>query len=379
MAMSQVSVPTATTTETDRRHMAAALVLAERGLGRTWPNPSVGCVLVRDGRVVGRGVTAPGGRPHAETQALSQAGAAAQGATAYVTLEPCAHHGQTPPCCEALIAAGIARVVIALEDPDPRTSGSGAETLRKAGIETLVGVLEEAARDQQAGYLSRLVKGRPLVTLKVAASLDGRTAARSGDSKWITGEQARRFGHLLRANHDAIMVGSGTALSDNPSLTCRLPGLGVASPTRIVVDSGLRLATGSNLVKSARDVPTWIVCGESCETSRRRALEDAGVRIMEVRRSSDGRLALEALLSALGDQGVTRLLVEGGACLATGFLREGLVDRLAWFAAPMMIGNDGLASIAELGVGRIGDAPCWRVMTRRSWQDDSLVTLSAVR
>lgn len=374
-----MSVPTATTIETDRRHMAAALVLADRGLGRTWPNPSVGCVLVRDGRIVGRGVTAQGGRPHAETQSLDQAGEAARGAIAYVTLEPCAHHGQTPPCCDALIAAGVARVVVALEDPDPRTSGSGIEMLRKAGIEVEVGILADAARDQQAGFLSRVVRGRPLLTLKVAASLDGRTATHSGDSKWITGEQARRFGHLLRASHDAIMVGSGTALADDPSLTCRLPGLATASPTRIVVDSGLRLTTNSNLAKTARDVPTWIVCGEACDISRRKDLEDAGVQVMEVRRGPDGRLALDAVLSALGDQGVTRLFVEGGAALATGLLRENLVDQLAWFAAPMMIGNDGLASIAGLGVERVSDASRWRVMARRSWQDDSLVMLRAVR
>jgi len=379
MAMSPLSAPTATTTEADRRQMAAALVLADRGLGRTWPNPSVGCVLVRDGRVVGRGVTAPGGRPHAETQALDQAGEAARGAVAYVTLEPCAHYGQTPPCCDALIAAGIARVVVALEDPDPRTSGSGIEKLRKAGIETVVGVLEDAAGDQQAGFLSRVTKGRPLVTLKVAASLDGRAAAHSGDSKWITGNQARAFGHSLRASYDAIMVGSGTALADDPSLTCRLPGLEAASPTRIVVDSGLRLAIDSNLVKSARDVPTWIVCGEACEPSRRKVFEDFGVKVLEVRRSPDGRLAPEALLTALGDQGLTRLLVEGGAILATSLLQEQLVDRLAWFAAPILIGKDGLASVAGLGTENIADAIRWRVMARRSWQDDSLVMLSAVR
>jgi len=379
MSPVSVSVPTATTTETDCRHMAAALVLADRGLGRTWPNPSVGCVLIRDGRVVGRGVTAQGGRPHAETQALIQAGEAARGATAYVTLEPCAHHGQTPPCCDALIAAGVARVVVALEDPDPRTSGSGIEMLRKAGIGVDVGVLDDAARDQQAGFLSRVVRGRPLVTLKVAASLDGRTAAHSGDSKWITGEPARRFGHLLRVSHDAIMVGSGTALADDPSLTCRLPGLETASPTRIVVDSGLRLATNSNLAKTARDVPTWVVCGEACDTSRRKALEDVGAEVMEVRRGPDGRLVLDAVLSGLGEQGVTRLLVEGGAALATGLLREELVDRLAWFAAPMMIGEEGLASVAGLGIEKVSDAARWRVMARRSWQDDNLVMLSALR
>ncbi len=343
------------------------------------PIPSVGCVLIRDGRVVGRGVTAQGGRPHAETQALIQAGEAARGATAYVTLEPCAHHGQTPPCCDALIAAGVARVVVALEDPDPRTSGSGIEMLRKAGIGVDVGVLDDAARDQQAGFLSRVVRGRPLVTLKVAASLDGRTAAHSGDSKWITGEPARRFGHLLRVSHDAIMVGSGTALADDPSLTCRLPGLETASPTRIVVDSGLRLATNSNLAKTARDVPTWVVCGEACDTSRRKALEDVGAEVMEVRRGPDGRLVLDAVLSGLGEQGVTRLLVEGGAALATGLLREELVDRLAWFAAPMMIGEEGLASVAGLGIEKVSDAARWRVMARRSWQDDNLVMLSALR
>ncbi len=379
MAMNPVlvSVPTVTTTETDRRHMAAALVLADRGLGRTWPNPSVGCVLVRHGRIVGRGVTAPGGRPHAETQALDQAGEAAQGATAYVTLEPCAHQGQTPPCCDALISAGVVRVVVALEDPDPRTSGSGIQGLRSAGIEVCVGILENEAREHQAGFLSRIIRGRALVTLKVAASLDGRTATHTGNSKWITGESARNAGHLLRAKHDAIMVGSGTALADNPSLTCRLPGLDKASPTRIVVDSGLRLSTNSKLVTSAREVPTWIFCGENCESSSRPILEKAGVTVFDVRRRPDGRLALEAILSQLGEQGVTRLLVEGGAAMATGLLREDLVDRVAWFSAPKMIGKDGLASIGELGIEHVGDARRWRVMTRQAWQDDSLVMLSA--
>ena len=219
--------------------MTAALGLAARGLGRVWPNPTVGCVVVRDGRVVGRGWTQPGGRPHAESEALRRAGDGARGATAYVTLEPCAHQGETPPCAEALVAAGIRRAVAAIEDPDPRVSGRGIETLRTAGIEAECGALADAAARLNAGYLWRLTRGRPLVTLKVATTLDGRTATGKGESRWITGEQARARAHRLRAEHDAVMIGAGTAQADDPALTCRLPGLADASPVRIIADGSL--------------------------------------------------------------------------------------------------------------------------------------------
>ena len=236
--------------------MDAALHLARRGLGNAWPNPAVGCVLVREGRVVGRGWTQPGGRPHAETQALLQAGDAARGATAFVTLEPCSHHGRTPPCCDALIHAGVARVVVAMRDPDPRVDGRGLRRLRDAGIEVTEGMGEEAARAMQAGFLKRITEGLPLVTLKLASTLDGRIATAAGESRWITGPDARRQVHAMRARHDAVLVGSGTVLADDPDLTCRIPGMARAPTLRVVADARLRTPPGARLVRTARETPT---------------------------------------------------------------------------------------------------------------------------
>src|SRR5579872_6272521 len=243
----------------DLAHMRASLGLARRGLGNTWPNPAVGCVLVREGRVVGRGWTQAGGRPHAEAEALARAGRAARGATAYVTLEPCSHHGKTPPCAEALIAAGIARVVAAIEDPDPRVSGRGIARLKEAGITVETGPCADEAVELNAGFLCRVKHGRPLVTLKLATSLDGRIATASGESRWITGAAARERAHLLRATQDAVLVGTGTALADDPQLTCRLPGLEDRSPVRVVIDRNLRLPATLRLFSEARPVPTWLV------------------------------------------------------------------------------------------------------------------------
>ncbi|MBX6375722.1 MAG: bifunctional diaminohydroxyphosphoribosylaminopyrimidine deaminase/5-amino-6-(5-phosphoribosylamino)uracil reductase RibD, partial [Acetobacteraceae bacterium] len=240
--------------------MRAALALARRGLGNAWPNPAVGCVLVRDGRVVGRGWTQPGGRPHAETEALRRAGPeGARGATAYVTLEPCSHHGRTPPCCDALIAAGVARVVVALQDPDSRVNGRGIARLRAAGIAVETGLCEAEARAINAGFIRRIHLGLPLVTLKLATTLDGRIATATGESRWITGPEARREAHALRARHDAVLVGSGTVLADDPDLTCRLPGMAKTPVLRVVADSRLRTPPAARLVATARQVPTWIV------------------------------------------------------------------------------------------------------------------------
>ena len=239
----------------DRRYMALALALAERGLGNVWPNPAVGCVLVRDGRIVGRGWTQPGGRPHAETEALARAGDGAQGATCYATLEPCAHHGETGPCADALVQAGIARAVVATEDPDPRVAGRGNARLEAAGIGVTRGCMEEEARALNAGFLSRVEKGRPLVTLKLASTLDGRIATHTGDSRWITGAQARARAHLLRARHDAVMVGAASALADDPALTCRLPGMADASPVRVVIDGSARLPAGHALIAAPASSP----------------------------------------------------------------------------------------------------------------------------
>ncbi|MEO0034513.1 MAG: hypothetical protein RLZZ501_536 [Pseudomonadota bacterium] len=336
--------------------MQAALGLARRGLGRVWPNPSVGCVIVADGRVVGRAHTRPGGRPHAETEALAMAGTLARGATAYVTLEPCAHHGKTPPCAEALIAAGIARVVSALRDPDPRVSGRGHALLRQAGVTVEEGLLEAEARAVNAGFLARVELGRPLVTLKLASTLDGRIATHGGESRWITGGAARAAAHRLRAESDAVMIGSGTALIDDPDLTCRLPGLAGRSPVRVVVDSRLRLPLTHRLAATARAVPTWVVTLEGGDSQRARAFAAAGIELFECP-AADGSVDLGAALVALGRAGLTRLLVEGGARLAAALVRDRLVDRLVWFRAPRLIGGDGLAALTGFGVDHLSQTP----------------------
>ena len=294
----------------DRRYMALALALAERGLGTVWPNPAVGCVLVQDGRIVGRGWTQPGGRPHAETEALSRAGDAANGATCYATLEPCAHHGQTGPCADALVQAGIARAVVATQDPDPRVAGRGLARLEAAGVEVTLGCMEDPARALNAGFLSRVDRGRPQVTLKLASSLDGRIATHTGDSRWITGATARARGHLLRARHDAVMVGAASALADDPALTCRLPGMADASPIRVVIDGSARLPARHALIADAGDHPTWIVSTAALgRDGRHEAWREAGVEVIEVEAETDGR---PAFFCGAGSAGCTRRHARAG-------------------------------------------------------------------
>ena len=346
----------------DHEAMHAALVLARRGLGSAWPNPAVGCVLARedlDGRIIGRGWTQPAGRPHAETEALSRAGALTQGATAYVTLEPCDHQGETPPCTEALIAAGVTRCVIAIEDPDPRVSGAGIRRLANAGVETQIGLFEQEARHLNAGFLMRVTKGRPLITLKTATTLDGRVATAKGQSKWITGAPARAFAHGLRAENDAIMIGIGTALADQPSLTCRLPGMEDRSPVRIVADSTLRLPVESPLVGTTGDVPTWVVTVKSADQDKRQAMEAKGIEVIEVAAGNDGRPDLIAVVMELGGRGLTRLLVESGGDLAAALIKHDLADRLAWFRSPKLIGGDGKGAVAAFGIEAIAEAPAF--------------------
>ncbi len=364
----------------DRAFMDAALTLAQRGLGNVWPNPSVGCLIVAaSGRVVGRGWTRPGGRPHAETEALRRAGAAAEGATVYVTLEPCNHHGKTPPCAAALAAAGVARVVVALRDPDPRTAGRGLETLRRAGIAVTEGVAADAAADLNAGFLLRIVERRPLVTLKMATSLDGRIATRGGDSRWITAEAARAWGHLLRARHDAILTGIGTVLADDPDLTCRLPGLDGTSPLRLVLDSRLRLPTDSRLVRTARRVPTWVLARDDAPADRRAALVGCGVEVIGLPADKTGRVDVEAAFRALADRGLTRILVEAGGALAATILGGGLADRLAWFRAPRLIGGDGTPAVAGLGVDKLAATPYFERSGLRGIGPDGMEDYRATR
>jgi diaminohydroxyphosphoribosylaminopyrimidine deaminase/5-amino-6-(5-phosphoribosylamino)uracil reductase len=355
----------------DPTHMRAALALARRGLGTTWPNPSVGCVLVRDGRVIGRAITAPGGRPHAETAALRFAGEAARGATAYVSLEPCCHWGRTPPCTQALIEAGIARVVIGARDPDPRVNGQGVAALRAAGIDVTEGVLAPEAREVVAGFAHRVTRHRPLVTLKLASTLDGRIATGAGESRWITGPSARRAAHALRGRHDAVLVGVGTVLADDPDLTCRIPGFRPSPVVRIVVDTHLRTALTTRLIATAAETPTWMLIREGTDPDRRRAVTDLGVRVFTVPGGGAG-VDLAKGLAALAEAGLTRVLVEGGAKVAAALLREGLVDRIAWFHAPSVMGGDGWPAVQAFGIERLALMPHFVRRDMRQVGDDML-------
>ena len=352
--------------------MRAALALARRGLGAVWPNPAVGCVIVDRGRVVGRGWTQPGGRPHGETEALRRAGEAARGATAYVSLEPCCHWGRTPPCTDALIAAGIRRVVVALNDPDPRVAGDGVEQLRAAGLEVETGLCEAEAAEINAGFFCRLRNGRPLVTLKLATSLDGRIATGRGESQWITGPPARERAHALRAAHDAIMVGTGTVLADDPQLTCRLPGLAHRSPVRVVVDRHLRIPPSMRLISDAGVVPSWILTLPSADATRRQALLGAGATVIDMDPGPNGNGSLAAALAALSERGITRLLVEGGGRLAAAFARADLIDRLVWVHAPMLIGGGGIPAIAEFGLEVLAKAPSFERLSAETTGNDVL-------
>lgn len=335
-------------TALDRRMMEAAVRLSRRNSGRTASNPSVATLIVRDGGsgpvIVGRGVTAVGGRPHAEAVALAEAGEAARGATAYVTLEPCAHHGRTPPCAEALVAAGVARVVAAATDPDERVSGKGYEILRAAGIEVEAGLLAEEAARAMAGYMTQRMRNRPHVTLKLAISADGKIGRIAQGQVAITGPAARAQAHLLRARSHAVLVGIGTVLADDPELTCRLPGLEARSPVRIVLDRELRTPIASRLVRGARKVPLWLATTKSLDDAARSRLEEAGADFIAAVAANGGGIALPELLEDLAARGIQSLMVEGGAAVARAFLGEGLVDRIALYTGPAAIGADGVAA-----------------------------------
>ncbi|WP_278246431.1 bifunctional diaminohydroxyphosphoribosylaminopyrimidine deaminase/5-amino-6-(5-phosphoribosylamino)uracil reductase RibD [Yoonia tamlensis] len=338
--------------QSDERFMALALNLGRRGMGRVWPNPAVGCVIVQGGVIVGRGRTADGGRPHAETAALAQAGAAARGATAYVTLEPCAHFGKTPPCAQALIDAGVARVVIALGDPDPRVAGRGVQMLRDAGIAVTTDILADQARVDHAGFLLRITHNRPFVTLKLAGTLDGRIATATGESQWITGPEARRAVHMMRARHDAVMVGAGTVRADDPSLTVR--GLGIArQPVRVVVSRGMKIPADCQLARTARETPVYLCHGANSDAS---AWVDQGAQSLPCAVSA-GQIDPLAAMNALADRGITRVFCEGGGMLAASLLSAGLVDRLVVFTAGQAIGAEGTPALAAMGIDRLAQAP----------------------
>lgn len=343
----------------DTAYMKVALKLAKRGLGNVWPNPAVGCVIVKDDTIVGRGWTQSGGRPHAETEALGRAGDAAHGATAYVTLEPCSHYGKTPPCANALIEAKIARVVIAVEDPDPRVSGRGIKMLKEAGIEVLLNVCRDEAIEVNEGFFLKVLKKRPLFTMKMATTLDGKIAVHTGESQWITEGPTRQQGHLLRANHDAIMVGIGTATEDNPQLTCRLPGLEDHSPVRIVVDRRMRLPLTNHLVTEAHRIPTWMITLGDQDDIRAEAYAEAGIELITPQdvTQTEGGITLDWVAEELAIRGLTRVLVEGGSHLAAAMLRRNLVDRLSWMRAPRIMGHDGIPVVQAFGVDHLEETP----------------------
>lgn len=344
--------------------MALALGLASRGLGRVWPNPSVGCVIVRGDQIVGRGWTQPGGRPHAEAVALAASGGQAAGATAYVSLEPCAHHGKTPPCSEALIAAGVSRVVIALQDPDPRVNGRGIAMLRAAGLTVDVGVLEREAEELQAGFLRRFREGRPLLTLKLATSFDGRIATATGESQWITGPEARRVVHALRASHDAVLVGAGTARTDDPQLTVR--GLGTTyQPVRIVASRRLDLPLDGYLARTASEVPVWICHGADADPGLVSQWQDRGAQCLITGTGVDRQIDPASLMAKLAEQGLTRIFCEGGGAFASSLLNAGIVDRLITFTAGLGLGAEGQPGIGAMGLDTLSEAPRFQLQSCR--------------
>jgi len=380
-----LATPADTSPARDFANMRSALALARRGLGNVWPNPAVGCVLVREadsgeqaggraGRVVGRGWTQPGGRPHAETEAIRRAGADTKGTTAYVTLEPCAHHGVTPPCVDALIAARVARVVAAIDDPDSRTAGRGLARLKESGIEVARGVGAAEAAEINAGFFLRVREGRPLVTLKLASTLDGRIAAANGESRWVTGTEARARAHRLRAEFDAVMIGSGAARVDDPELTCRLPGFAGRQPVRIVMNGRLGLSPDSRLARTARETPVWVVTTVNADVARTKALAACGVEIIEVAAGADGHIDAKAALAALGGLGLTRVLVEGGGTLAAALFKADLVDRMAWFHAPAVLGGEGRPAVGEMAIAALAHMPRFEPVARTAVGDDGLVT-----
>jgi diaminohydroxyphosphoribosylaminopyrimidine deaminase/5-amino-6-(5-phosphoribosylamino)uracil reductase len=357
------------TKDDDARFMALAFALGRRGLGRTWPNPAVGTVVVKDGIIVGRGWTQPGGRPHAETQALARAGSATRGATLYTTLEPCSHVGKTPPCADAVIAAGVARVVSALADPNPEVAGAGHWRMAEAGIVVEVGLGADEARRAHAGHIRRMADGRPHVTLKLAVSADEKVALAGRKPIRITGEAANARVHRLRAMNDAVATGIGTVLADDPLLTCRLPGM--HSPVRIVLDSTLRLPLASRLYASARQVPLWLAADAHSETAPAQALEAEGVELLRVP-GSNGSLELDPLLKLLATRGVTRLMIEAGPMLTTAFLRADLIDEVALFRAPATIGVDGIDALDGLALSALTESPRLKHVGSEALGADSL-------
>jgi diaminohydroxyphosphoribosylaminopyrimidine deaminase/5-amino-6-(5-phosphoribosylamino)uracil reductase len=359
----------------DERFMRQCLALARERLGLTTPNPAVGCVIVRAGKVVGRGATAPGGRPHAETQALTDAGAAARGATAYVSFEPCAHKGQTPSCARALAASGIVRVVAGCLDPYPPVRGRGAAIIRRAGIAVTAGVLEDECRRLNQGFITRVTRGRPYVILKLAASIDGRIAAAGGDSRWISSAPAREIVHRWRAEADAVMIGAATVLADNPRLTCRIEG--GRDPVRVVIDGRLRAPADAKIFRQRSNAPTLLVTTAQNLGRARRRYSGKGVEAIAVR-SHGGEISLAAVMRELGRRGWCKVLLEGGAHLAGAALRAGVVDHAAFFLAPRIIGC-GLPAVEGLTARKVRDSIRLQNLHARPVGDDWLLEADIVQ
>jgi diaminohydroxyphosphoribosylaminopyrimidine deaminase/5-amino-6-(5-phosphoribosylamino)uracil reductase len=357
-------------TELDQRYMALALTLGRRGLGNAWPNPAVGAVVVKDGIVVGRGWTQPGGRPHAEVEALRRAGAAARGATLYATLEPCSHHGQTPPCVDAILAAGVTRVVSALEDPNPQIAGQGHTRLRQQGVTVDVGLAAEEARRAHAGHFRRVRDGRPHVTLKLAVSADGKVGLPGRRPAPITGEAARTRVHQMRAMNDAVVTGIGTVLADDPQLNVRLPGMEPRSPVRVVLDSQLRLPPRSQLAGSATRTLDWVFVDAAAQGEHERELTDAGVEVLRVG-GQNGRLDLVSVLRALSGRGITRVMVEAGPILSAAFLTADLVDAAALFRSPNPLG-EGIDALEGLPLSALTLSPKLRLVGAEQIGADTL-------
>ena len=363
----------------DQRFMDLALTLGRRGQGRTWPNPAVGAVVVKDGVIVGRGWTQPGGRPHAEPEALKRAGEAARGATLYVMLEPCSHFGRSPPCADAIIAAGIARVVSAIEDPNPEVAGQGHARLRAAGIKVDIGLGAAEAAHDHAGHFRRVRDKRPHVILKLAVSPDDRIGAASHKPVAITGEAAKARVHLLRAQCDAILVGIGTVLADDPLLTCRLPGMEARSPVRVVLDRALRIPGTSALVHSARETPLWVMTSSLAEAPAAMKLGAAGAQVIRVATTTTTPgLDLLGVLHALSERGITRLLVEGGARVASSFVAAGLVDEVWLLRGTAAVGADGVAALDALPLSALTESPAFKVRASETLQKDILTIYERV-
>ncbi|MDA9422646.1 MULTISPECIES: bifunctional diaminohydroxyphosphoribosylaminopyrimidine deaminase/5-amino-6-(5-phosphoribosylamino)uracil reductase RibD [Bradyrhizobium] len=358
--------------DADRRFMELALSLGRRGQGRTWPNPAVGAVIVKDGVIVGRGWTQPGGRPHGEPEALLRAGEAAWGATLYVTLEPCSHFGKSPPCADAVIAAGIKRVVAAIEDPNPEVAGQGHARLRAAGINVDVGLCAAEAAFDHAGHFRRIRDHRPHVILKLAVSPDGKIGAAGGKPVAITGEAARDRVHLLRAHSDAILVGIGTVLADDPLLTCRLPGMAARSPVRVVLDQSLRIPASGQLVRSARETPLWVVGSELAEAAAAMRLGAAGAQVIRMSRGGSSGLDLPAVLHALAEKGITRLMVEGGSRVAASFVAADLVDETWLFRGAEEVGSGGVDALDALPLSKITQSPAYKLHASETFGKDTL-------